>query len=88
MIKMEFKEFLSKFVKYNKKNINKLIVISILVFYFAFLIFYNQFRVILQYSLESSWLYGIVFSLISTVVLVLLLGVLRVPYLVKSGEYI
>lgn len=61
-------------------------LISDFSFYFVFLIFYNHFRIILDFSLESSWLYGMIFGLISTLILVLIVDVLRVLYLIKSGK--
>lgn len=83
---MDFKEFLSKFASYNKQKYKKVIVISILVFYFAFLFFFNHYRIILRYSLESSWLFGIIVSLISTIILVLALDTIQVLYKMKMGR--
>ena len=45
---MEFKEFLDTFVRYNKRIYKKLIIISIILFYLLFLIYYNHFRIILD----------------------------------------
>jgi Kef-type K+ transport system membrane component KefB len=67
---MEQKGFFSDFLRYNRKILKRLILITIVVLYFAFLITYNHFRVNLNYSVESSWLYGIISALISTVVLI------------------
>lgn len=83
---MEFKEFLSKFIEFNKRIFKKLILICILFLYFTFLIFYNYFRLSFNYSLESSWLFGMIFALISTLILVFLADILRVLYLIKSGR--
>ena len=83
---MDFKEFLSKFTSYNKEIYKKLIFISILVFYFLFLIFFNLYRIILQYPLESSWLFGIIVSLISTLILVLSVDIIQVFYKLKMGR--
>ena len=70
---MEQKGFFSDFASYNRKILKRLILITIVVLYFAFLITYNQFRVILNYSLESSWLFGFISALISTVVLIFII---------------
>jgi hypothetical protein len=81
---MEFKEFSGAFIVYNKRIYKKLIILSILLFYFLFLIYYNYFRVILGNQLEVSWGYGILFSLITTVVSVMLLDLLRVFLILRS----
>lgn len=83
---MELQEFLDKFIDFNKRNLIKLIFISILVFYFAFLFFFNHYRIILQYSLESSWLFGIIVSLIFTIILVLSVDIIQVLYKMKMGR--
>lgn len=70
MMRMELRGFFSEFTKYNKKILKKLIILGILVLYFAFLIFYNHFRINLDYSVEGSWIFGIISGLISTVVLI------------------
>ena len=70
---MEQKGFFRDFATYNRKILKRLILITIVVLYFAFLITYNQFRVILNYSLESSWLFGFISALISTVVLIFII---------------
>lgn len=38
--------------------------------YFTFLITYNHFRVILNFSVESSWLFGFISALISTIIII------------------
>jgi len=83
---MEFKDFLDAFISYNKRIYIKLIIGSILLFYFAFLIYFNHFRIKLGYELESSWLFGLVFALITTLILVLIIDILRVLIILKSGS--
>lgn len=83
---MEFKHFLDAFISYNKRIYKKLIIVSILLFYFAFLIYFNHFRIILGYELESSWLFGLIFALITTLILVLIIDILRVLIILKSGS--
>lgn len=73
---MEFKEVLSDFAGFLKTGLKKLILISILIFYFSFLGFYNAFRMNLDYSVEFSWIYGITSSLIFTTILVFLIEML------------
>ena len=68
---MEIKEFLSDFLSYNKKILKKMIIIIILVFYFAFLSFYNIFKIHIGYSIEVSWMYGVISSIIFTLISVL-----------------
>ncbi len=72
---MEFKEFFSDFAVFLKTGLKKLILVSILVFYFSFLGFYNAFRMNLDYSVEFSWIYGIISSLIFTIIFVLLVEI-------------
>lgn len=81
---MDYKDFRSKFVSYNKQIYKKLILISILVFYFAFLFFFNYYRLTLHNSLESSWLFGILVSLIFTIILVLSVDSIKVLYNIKK----
>ncbi len=81
---MEFKDFTQTFISYNKRIYKKLIIVSVLLFYFIFLIYYNHFRVILGNELEVSWGYGILFALITTLVPILLLDLLRVFLLLRS----
>jgi hypothetical protein len=73
---MEFKEFLNEFVEYNKKILKKLIPIGLIVLYLMFLVSYNYFRVLLSYSIESSWIFGFVSALILSVILILGINVL------------
>ena len=83
---MEFKDFSEAFISYNKKIYKKLIIVSVLLFYFLFLIYYNHFRVILGNELEVSWGYGILFALITTLVPMLLLDLLRVFLILRTGR--
>ncbi|MFX1493878.1 MAG: hypothetical protein ACFFBZ_06315, partial [Promethearchaeota archaeon] len=68
---VELKEYLREYEKYNKKSIKKLILYSVIGFYFLFLFFYNFYR---QYgiSVELSWLNGIISALITTLTYLLL----------------
>lgn len=68
---MEFKEFLSEFVVYNKRILKKLIPIGLIILYLVFLVSYNYFRVFLSYSIESSWIFGFITALILSVILIL-----------------
>ena len=52
---MKFKDFSEVFISYNKKIYKKLIIGSILFFYFCLLIFYNYFRNFLSQEFELSW---------------------------------
>ncbi len=83
---MEFKEFLNTFVSYNKRNYIKLVIYSVLLFYFAFLIYYNHFRIILGYDLIYSWEFGIIYSLITTFIIVILIDILRVLLILKKDR--
>jgi len=83
---MDFKEFLDAFINYNKRIYKKLILISIFVYYFTFLIFYNQFRVHLSQSEELSWVLGSIFALITTLILVFLVDILRVLFRLRSDR--
>jgi uncharacterized membrane protein YesL len=67
---MEQKGFFRDFAGYNRKILKRLILITIVMLYFAFLITYNHFRATLNYSVENSWLFGFISALISTVVLI------------------
>ena len=68
---MESKSFLSDFLKYNRKILKRLILIIVIVLYFAFLVMYNYFRVTLSLSVENSWLFGFISALISSIVLII-----------------
>ncbi|MDX1798121.1 MAG: hypothetical protein R3255_05690 [Candidatus Lokiarchaeia archaeon] len=81
---MEFKDFYGTFISYNKRIYKKLIILTILLFYFLFLIYYNYFSVILGNEIGVSWVYGILFALITTVVSVMLLDLLRVFLILRS----
>ena len=83
---MDFKEFLDAFINYNKRIYKKLILISIFVYYFTFLIFYNQFRVHLSQSEELSWVLGSIFALITTLILVFIVDILRVLFRLRSDR--
>ena len=77
---MEFKDFLSEFVKYNRKILKKLILIIILVLYFTFLFKYNYFRMILDYSIEGSWINGFISALISTLIFIFIIDMAWFSY--------
>jgi hypothetical protein len=88
---MEFKQFLDAFIRYNKRIYIKLIIISILLFYFAFLISYNLFRIeFLQLGISDqalinvSWGWGTISALISTLILILIVDIIRVLFLLHS----
>ena len=81
---MEFKEFLDTFVRYNKRIYKKLIIISIILFYLLFLIYYNHFRIILDNTLNFSWQIGIISAFITTISLVFIADIIRVLLLIKS----
>ena len=83
---MEFKDFWNTFVQYNKRIYKKLIIVSILLFYFVFLIYFNHFRVILGYELDASWAFGIIYALITTLGFVFVMDILRVLLLLKSSR--
>ena len=82
---MEQKGFFRDFAKYNRKILKRLILITLLMLYFAFLLTYNHFRVILNYSIESSWLFGIISALISTVVIIFIFDLVWFAY--KKRKY-
>lgn len=66
---MEFKEFFSEFVQYSKARIIKIVVASLLVLYFTFLITYNVYRV--NQTLEASWTNGILSAVLVTIILII-----------------
>lgn len=80
MMKMEFKDFLSEFKKYNKKIWKKLIFITIIILYFSFLITYNYWRINLNYSIELSWINGIISALIFTLVFIFIADITWFAY--------
>lgn len=63
--------FLSDFLIFNRKNSKKLILATILVLYFTFLVSYNYLSFIFNYSVEGGWLIGFVSASLSTLVLIL-----------------
>ncbi|MHA2006137.1 MAG: hypothetical protein ACXABO_01540 [Promethearchaeota archaeon] len=77
---MDFKEYMNAFTNYNKRILKKLVIYGVLVLYFTFLIFFNHFRITLDYSVEGSWGYGIGFALISTIVLIFVVDILWFSY--------
>lgn len=66
---MEFKDFFTEFVQYNKTRIIKIVIVSLLVLYFTFLITFNIYRV--NEALEASWTNGVLSALLITVILVI-----------------
>lgn len=66
---MEFKDFFTEFVQYNKARIIKIVIVSLFVLYFTFLITFNIYRV--NQALEASWTNGFLSSLLITVILVI-----------------
>ncbi len=68
---MERGSFLRDFVRYNRKILKRLILITIFMFYFAFLITYNVLRMNFSYSVEGGWFFGFISTAISTFVLIL-----------------
>ncbi|MFW9894826.1 MAG: hypothetical protein ACFFD7_03395 [Candidatus Thorarchaeota archaeon] len=70
---MEQRSFINDFVSYNRRIIKRLILLILIVLYFAFLVAYNYFRVSLNFSIETSWIFGITSALISTISLIFLL---------------
>ncbi len=66
----------SEFAIYSKKILKKLILVGIICLYLIFLITYNYFRAILNYSIEGSWIFGFISALIITFILILGLDML------------
>jgi len=79
---MEFKKLLKEFRKYNKERIKKIILYSVIGFYFLFLFFYNLHR-IYGFSVELSWFNGIISALIATLVYLVLFDL--IGFLLKAG---
>ncbi|HDZ17638.1 MAG TPA: hypothetical protein ENH75_05075 [archaeon] len=77
---MEQKGFFKDFAKYNRKILKKLLLITLIMLYLTFLITYNHFRNNMNYSIESSWLFGIISALISTVVIIFIFDVAWFTY--------
>jgi hypothetical protein len=78
---MNFRDIFKELGAYNKKIWKKLVLIIILVLYFTFLMWYNIFRFsdILSIggaTLRLSWRYGIIWSALSTIILVLAADIL------------
>ncbi|MFX1478227.1 MAG: hypothetical protein ACFFCI_08845 [Promethearchaeota archaeon] len=78
---MNFSDTLRDFGSYNKKIWKKLILISILLVYFTFLIWYNLFNNYLSTGgitnlVRLSWRFGIIWASISTIFLVLAFDIL------------
>lgn len=77
---MEFKAFLSEFAKYNRKILKRLILIILLVLYFTFLFTYNYFRMKLDYSIEGSWINGVISALIFTLIFIFIVDMAWFTY--------
>ena len=77
---MEQKGFFKDFAKYNRKILKRLLLITLIMLYLTFLITYNHFRNNINYSIESSWLFGIISALISTVVIIFIFDVAWFTY--------
>lgn len=71
MAKLDFKRYFKEFVRYNKLRIFKIVLYSVIILYLSFLICYNYYRTNLSYSLDLSWVYGIMLALIITIIIVL-----------------
>lgn len=69
---MKEKGFIKDFADFNKKILKRLLLYIIIILYLTFLVIYNYFRFMLNYSVEDSWIFGFITALISTISIVFL----------------
>ena len=69
---MDFKDYIKNFGSYSKDIYKRLILLSILIFYFAFLYMYNLFRSL--YRVETSWYNGLLTALVITIIFIPLIA--------------
>ena len=72
---MEIKILFNEYKKYFKIRIRKLIIYGIIGFYLLFLYFYNLKRNF-GFDIQSSWLYGIIPALVTTLIFILMFNIL------------